>query len=248
MDKPKNDWWVYSTAVGTGVIMVECQNTGARGIIRDYTKDEWAAAFYAPSAPYRWADVSRVELIGEGAPSKTISVKACSNYLRKQAQQLIRLRDSLAKRAAEELTPEQKDKIPEGFGLQQEINDLLKWADMVVELYAEEVYEEGKEVKEEGSKEGVFPKDAAWSKMKEMENREFKSKYPEFYTALSAKAKEQGLDIEEFFLEQISEEEDVVQVAYYPCAIDWNLEATWSISKGEILEFTYDDNGNNFND
>lgn len=40
--------------------MLICDITGATGSIRDPSADEWKAAFYAPSKPYRWHDESRV--------------------------------------------------------------------------------------------------------------------------------------------------------------------------------------------
>lgn len=61
------DWWVVSTAVGTGVLMLECRITGKNGIVRNPTKEEWQAAFYAPSNPYRWSGGDeRVEATGTG--------------------------------------------------------------------------------------------------------------------------------------------------------------------------------------
>jgi hypothetical protein len=55
-----NDWWVYSTAVGDGVILVENRTTRQRGVVRDPTREEWGAAFHAPSNPYRWPFPERV--------------------------------------------------------------------------------------------------------------------------------------------------------------------------------------------
>ncbi len=48
------DWWVYSTALASGALMLKCRKTGAEGVVRNPTKEEWAAAFWAPSHPYRW--------------------------------------------------------------------------------------------------------------------------------------------------------------------------------------------------
>ncbi len=56
------EWWVYSTAVYDGVIMVRCAKTKAEGYIENYTRAEWKAAYYAPSKNYRWRDNSRVVL------------------------------------------------------------------------------------------------------------------------------------------------------------------------------------------
>jgi hypothetical protein len=65
------EWVVFSTCVADGgVIMVECVRTGAFGIVRNPTRDEWAAAFHAPSAPYRWTGGdSRVTEVREGGIS-----------------------------------------------------------------------------------------------------------------------------------------------------------------------------------
>lgn len=56
----KHDWWVYSTAIAQGWLMVECRITGKKGTVRDPSKKEWTDAFTAPSKPYRWTDNSRV--------------------------------------------------------------------------------------------------------------------------------------------------------------------------------------------
>jgi len=48
------DWWVFSTALCDGVLMLTCKKTGAYGIVRDPTEEEWNAAFHAPSNPYKW--------------------------------------------------------------------------------------------------------------------------------------------------------------------------------------------------
>jgi len=56
----KPEWWVYSTALSKGWLMVECKKTHATGTVRDPSPEEWKAAFYAPSHPYRWYDESRV--------------------------------------------------------------------------------------------------------------------------------------------------------------------------------------------
>jgi hypothetical protein len=49
-----HEWMVFSTAVIECVLMLECAKTGAYGIVRNPTKEEWREAFYAPSDPYRW--------------------------------------------------------------------------------------------------------------------------------------------------------------------------------------------------
>ena len=69
MDAKERDWWVFSTATRDVVLMVECQITGAFGIIRNPTQEEWDEAFHAPSAPYPWmGEPSRVEVVQEGPP------------------------------------------------------------------------------------------------------------------------------------------------------------------------------------
>lgn len=57
---PAREWWVYSTALAPGWLMLYCEKTGATGTVRDPSREEWKAAFYAPSNPYRWHDESRV--------------------------------------------------------------------------------------------------------------------------------------------------------------------------------------------
>lgn len=59
------EWWVVSTAVVDVVLIVACRKTGATGIVRDPSGDEWCAAFHAPSDPYRWLDDSRVQVLRE---------------------------------------------------------------------------------------------------------------------------------------------------------------------------------------
>lgn len=55
-----HDWWVYSTSVSDGVLMLECRKTGHRGYVPNPTSEEWSRAFHAPSNPYRWDDDDRV--------------------------------------------------------------------------------------------------------------------------------------------------------------------------------------------
>ena len=50
----KCDWWVYSTAVADGAILVENRTTGERATVCDPTPEEWGVAFHAPSQPYLW--------------------------------------------------------------------------------------------------------------------------------------------------------------------------------------------------
>jgi hypothetical protein len=59
----KDDWWVYSTSIGDVVLMLENRATGARGLVRNPTREEWRRAYSAPSNPYPWTDASRVELV-----------------------------------------------------------------------------------------------------------------------------------------------------------------------------------------
>jgi len=56
----KHEWWVFSTALKQGWLMLICDLTGATGSVRDPTSEEWSKAFYAPSKPYRWHDESRI--------------------------------------------------------------------------------------------------------------------------------------------------------------------------------------------
>lgn len=50
----KNDWWVYSTAIAEGVLMLQCKVTGAKGIVTNPSEEEWNEAYHAPSKPYHW--------------------------------------------------------------------------------------------------------------------------------------------------------------------------------------------------
>ncbi len=60
-------WIAFSTALAEGWIMLHCTFTGAQGVIKDPSTDEWARAFDAPSSPYHWSDNVRVTLMQEGA-------------------------------------------------------------------------------------------------------------------------------------------------------------------------------------
>ena len=53
-DDCRHSWIVFSTAVATGQIMVECSVCKATGTVDTHTRAEWQAAFHAPSNPYRW--------------------------------------------------------------------------------------------------------------------------------------------------------------------------------------------------
>lgn len=58
----KHEWWVYSTCLSTGWLMLECAITKQTAYVKNPSKKEWSEAFRAPSHPYRWYDESRVEL------------------------------------------------------------------------------------------------------------------------------------------------------------------------------------------
>ena len=58
----ENDWWVYSTVIEGGAILVENRTTGQRATVRDPSREEWDAAFHAPSAPYRWLYPERLSI------------------------------------------------------------------------------------------------------------------------------------------------------------------------------------------
>jgi hypothetical protein len=57
---PDYDWWVFSTALSEGWLMLYCPKTGKTGSVRNPSKTEWAKAFDAPNNPYQWHDNSRV--------------------------------------------------------------------------------------------------------------------------------------------------------------------------------------------
>jgi len=53
MSEHEHEWMVYSTAVGTGVIMVRCECGALGGVPAGrFEQADWNEAFYAPSAPY----------------------------------------------------------------------------------------------------------------------------------------------------------------------------------------------------
>jgi hypothetical protein len=56
----KHEWWVISTEMEEGYLILSCGKTDATGTVRDPNLAEWRKAFYAPSKPYRWHDESRV--------------------------------------------------------------------------------------------------------------------------------------------------------------------------------------------
>jgi hypothetical protein len=63
----QHEWVVFSTALRYGVLMVECADCHAFGIIGQPSWEEWAAAHHAPKAPYRWEHGGRVRVIKEAA-------------------------------------------------------------------------------------------------------------------------------------------------------------------------------------
>lgn len=63
----KYDWWVYSTAIASFHLLVECKKTKALGFVENPTEKEWNDAFYAPSKPYPWDEHERVIIIKEGS-------------------------------------------------------------------------------------------------------------------------------------------------------------------------------------
>ena len=48
------NWYVVSTGIASRSLILECSKSGARGVVKDPSAEEWAAAFYAPSNPYMW--------------------------------------------------------------------------------------------------------------------------------------------------------------------------------------------------
>lgn len=59
-------WWCYSTALALGWLMLRCVNTGAEGVVKDPTREEWSWGYDCPSTPKHWADNSRVTVMREG--------------------------------------------------------------------------------------------------------------------------------------------------------------------------------------
>jgi len=57
-------WQVYSTALAECWLMLECVATGAQGVVKDPTKQEWCAHYTGNPKP--WHDNSRVTLMQEG--------------------------------------------------------------------------------------------------------------------------------------------------------------------------------------
>ena len=53
-------WMVYSTALCPPTILVLNDETEQYGTITDFSREEWNAAYYAPSNPYPWPDIDRI--------------------------------------------------------------------------------------------------------------------------------------------------------------------------------------------
>lgn len=62
----EREWWGYSTCLCPPWLMLFCNNTGAEGVVKECSRDEWAAAYHWPSTPQRWTDNSRVTVMKEG--------------------------------------------------------------------------------------------------------------------------------------------------------------------------------------
>jgi hypothetical protein len=67
----QHEWWVFSTAIGARLLMLYCEKTGATGVVRNPTTEEWSRAFMAPSSPYRWHEPDRVEIDKATLPLET---------------------------------------------------------------------------------------------------------------------------------------------------------------------------------
>lgn len=61
-----HEWAVFSTALTEGWLMLQCVRCYLHGTIDEPSSDEWSAAFYASSRPYRWIDSERVTIRGSG--------------------------------------------------------------------------------------------------------------------------------------------------------------------------------------
>lgn len=57
------EWWVVSTSLNDGFLLLDDQKGGLSGVVRNPTSDEWKRAFDAPRHPYRWFDLGRVTLL-----------------------------------------------------------------------------------------------------------------------------------------------------------------------------------------
>lgn len=63
----ERDWVCYSTATTPIWLMLRCRKTGAEGVVKDPTSEEWGWAFDCPSNPKSWSLNDRVTLMMEGA-------------------------------------------------------------------------------------------------------------------------------------------------------------------------------------
>lgn len=59
-------WFCYSTSLCESWLMLECRKTGAQGVVKLSTPEEWSWAYTCPSNPRRWVDNARVTLMHEG--------------------------------------------------------------------------------------------------------------------------------------------------------------------------------------
>lgn len=59
-------WVCFSTALTEGWLMLHCDRTGAQGVVKDPTREEWSWAFDCPSNPKPWWDNKRVTVMKEG--------------------------------------------------------------------------------------------------------------------------------------------------------------------------------------
>lgn len=57
----EREWVCFSTALSEGWLMLECNKTGAQGVVKDPTRAEWGWAFDCPSNPKPWTDNGRVK-------------------------------------------------------------------------------------------------------------------------------------------------------------------------------------------
>jgi len=59
-------WVCFSTAIDPVWLMLYCKVTGAEGVVKDPTREEWGWASDCPSNPKPWPVASRVTLMKEG--------------------------------------------------------------------------------------------------------------------------------------------------------------------------------------
>lgn len=122
------------------------------------------------------------------------------------------------------------------------LEDHYRWGMMKVDVRVDNIPSENNN---EGAGQGVFSKDSYWIKMKDKEKKEVIDKYPDFYKAIRSEAEKINLNMDEMFYECRFGDDEEIEVQYYPCAGDWNLNACWSVSQSKLIEFRYKDNGNN---